>query len=68
MKGKDICISHCYKSCVHGVYICECNYSIFQTFSSRHIHKEIKLQKSMNGIDKFLCKTDHNLIRQPTYI
>ena len=30
--------------------------------SIRQIHKEMKLLKGMNGIDKNLRKTDHNLI------
>ena len=42
-------------------------YSAFQTLGSRHIHKEIKLQKAMNGVDKILCKTDLILIRRLTY-
>ena len=27
-------------------------YSVFKRLGSRHIHKEINLQKGMNGIDK----------------
>ena len=34
--------------------------------SIRQIHKEMKSLKGMNGIDKNLCKTDHNLIRTLT--
>ena len=29
-----------------------------KSLGSQHIHKEIKLQKGMKGIDKILCKTD----------
>ena len=43
-------------------------YSAFQTFylGSRHIHKEIKLQKIMNEMDNILCKTNLILIRRHT--
>ena len=39
----------------------------FKRSGSRHIHKEIKLQEGMKGIDNILCKTDQNLIRRLTY-
>ena len=39
----------------------------FKRLGSRHIHKEIKLQKSMSGMDRILCKTDLILIRRHTY-
>ena len=39
----------------------------FKCLGSRHIHKEIKLQKSMNGMDMILCKTDIILIQRHTY-
>ena len=31
---------------------------LFKCLCSLHFHKEIKLQKAMNGIHKILCKTD----------
>ena len=30
----------------------------FKRLGSRHIHKEIKLRKGMNEIDKIICKKD----------
>ena len=39
----------------------------FKRLCSRHIHKEIKLQKAMNGMDRTLCKTDLILIARHTY-
>ena len=30
----------------------------FKRLGSRCIHKEIKLQKAMNGMDRILCKTE----------
>ena len=33
---------------------------------SRHIHKVIKLQGAMNGMDRILCKEDLILIRRPS--
>ena len=30
----------------------------FKRLGSRHIHKEIKLQKTMNRMDRIVCKTD----------
>ena len=30
----------------------------FKRLASQHIHKEIKLQKAMNGMDRILSKTD----------
>ena len=39
----------------------------FKRLGSRHIHKEIKLQKAMNGMDRILCKTDLILIRRHTF-
>ena len=39
----------------------------FICLGSRHIHKEIKLQNAMNGIDRILCKKDLILIRRHTY-
>ena len=39
----------------------------FKRFCSRHIHKEIKLQKAMNVMDRILCKTDLIVIRRHTY-
>ena len=34
---------------------------------SRHIHKEIKLHKAMNNMDKILCKSDVIPIRRDTF-
>ena len=45
---------------------CRNNYIIY-SLCSRHIHKDIKLQKGMKGIDQILCKTDLNLILRLTY-
>ena len=39
----------------------------FKHLSSRHIHKEIKLQKTLNGMDRIWYKTDLILIRRHTY-
>ena len=39
----------------------------FKRFGSRHIHKEIKLQKTMKGMGRILYKTDLILIRRHTY-
>ena len=39
----------------------------FKRLGSRHIHKEIKLQKAMNGMDRILCITDLILIQRHTY-
>ena len=39
----------------------------FKRLGSRHVHKEIELQKAMNGMDKILGKTDLILIRRLTY-
>ena len=39
----------------------------FKRLGSRHIHKEIKLQKALNGMDRILCKTGLILIRRHTY-
>ena len=39
----------------------------FKRLGSRHIHKEIKSQEDMNGIDYILCKADVNLIRGLPY-
>ena len=44
-----------------------CTLVHFKRLGSRHIHKEIKLQKAMNGMDRVLCKTDQILIRRHTY-
>ena len=44
-------------------------YSIvfFKRLGIQHIHKEIKLQGGMNGIDYILCKMDLNPIRRMAY-
>ena len=39
----------------------------FKRLGSQQIHKEIKLQKVMNGLDRTLCKTDLILIWRHTY-
>ena len=39
----------------------------FIRLGSRHIHKEIKLQNALNGIDRILCKKDLILFRRHTY-
>ena len=39
----------------------------FKRLGSQHIHKEIKLQKPMNGRDRILCKTNLILIWRHTY-
>ena len=39
----------------------------FKQLGSRHINKEIKLQKTMNGMDMILCKTDLILTQRHTY-
>ena len=38
----------------------------FKRLGSRHIHKELKLHKAMNGMDRILCKTDQILIWRHT--
>ena len=51
--------------CVHSVprtYIVD-----FKRLGSRHIHKGIKLQKAVNGIDMILCKKDITRILRHTY-
>ena len=44
-----------------------CTIVYFKRLGSRHINKEIKLEKAMNGRDMILCKTDLILIRGHTY-
>ena len=44
------------------------HYSAFQCVGSRHIHKEIKLLKTMKGMDRIMCETDLYLIRRHTYM
>ena len=39
----------------------------FKRLGIRHIHKEIKLQKAVNGMDMILCKTDLIIVRRHTY-
>ena len=39
----------------------------FKRLGSRHIHKEINLQKSVNGMNRILCKTDLILFRRHAY-
>ena len=39
----------------------------FKRLGSQHFHKEIKLQKAMNGMDRILCKIDLILIRRHTH-
>ena len=39
----------------------------FKRLGSRHIHKEIELQKTVNGINSILWMTDLILIRRHTY-
>ena len=34
------------------------DYNAPKRLGSRHIHKEIKLQKAMNRMDRILCKPD----------
>ena len=50
----------------HTRYVCAVARVLFKRLGSRHIHKEIKLQKTLNGMDKILCKTDFILIRKLT--
>ena len=40
----------------------DCTIVFFKLLGNRHIHKEIKLQESVDAIDNILCKTDLNLI------
>ena len=56
-------VSEYLKAPSHESSIC---YGAFQTFG-QHIHKEIKLQKDMNGMARILCKTDLFLITGHTY-
>ena len=39
----------------------------FKCLGSRYIHKEIKLQKTMNKMDRIVCKMDLILILRHTY-
>ena len=39
----------------------------FKRSGSRHIHKEIKIQKAMKGMGRILCKTDLILIQRHIY-
>ena len=39
----------------------------FKHLGSRHIHKEIKLHKAMNGMDSILYKMDLILIQRHTF-
>ena len=54
------------EACVDNEYILEAIVH-FKRLGSRHIHKEIKLQKAMNGMDRVLCKTDLILIQRHSY-
>ena len=40
---------------------------LFKRLGSQHIHKEIKLQKAMNRMDRILCKTNPIFIQRHTY-